>query len=207
MGPAWSSPHRQGVNRSVHGAPRVRVNHLPNRRRVDADDRQRTSPSGLSGDFFQRQVSALQAQKLSARIFRGPPGYLAAQNVKAHAIVRARTPPLGRNPSPNRVPPISRAPRRLIVGEGPLAAASPQTPWLGGTDSVLRLVTCWSYDALRLSSSGRTGRFHPPPTSGPRETVLGARTSSGKPNERSLVHPCERRQLAVEKSLDSTNSC
>ena len=32
----------------------------------------------------------------------------------------------------------------------------------GGTDSALRLVTCWSSDALRLSSSGRAGRFiHP----------------------------------------------
>jgi hypothetical protein len=29
-------------------------------------------------------------------------------------------------------PQISRAPRGLMVGEGPLAAASPQTPWLGG---------------------------------------------------------------------------
>ena len=132
MGPAWSSPHRQGVNRSVHGAPRVRVNHLPNRRRVDADDRQRTSPSGLSGDFLQRQVSALQAQKLSARIFRGPPGYLAAQNVKAHAIVRARTLRSEGIHLRTAFPPISRVPRRLIVGEGPLAAASPQTPWLGG---------------------------------------------------------------------------
>jgi hypothetical protein len=32
---------------------------------------------------------------------------------------------------------------------------------LGGTDSALRLVTCWSSDALRLSSSGRTGRESP----------------------------------------------
>jgi len=29
-------------------------------------------------------------------------------------------------------PAISRAPRGLTVREGPLAAASPQTPWLGG---------------------------------------------------------------------------
>jgi hypothetical protein len=27
---------------------------------------------------------------------------------------------------------ISRAPRGLTIGEGTLAAASPQTPWLGG---------------------------------------------------------------------------
>ena len=29
-------------------------------------------------------------------------------------------------------PPIGRAPRGFTLGEGPLAAASPQTPWLGG---------------------------------------------------------------------------
>jgi hypothetical protein len=58
-------------------------------------------------------------------------------------------------------PPFSRAPRGLQAREGPLAAASPQTPWLGGTVSALRLVTCWSSDALRLSSSGRTGRKSP----------------------------------------------
>src|SRR5271165_6625970 len=62
--------------------------------------------------------------------------------------------------SPNRVPAklASRAPRGFTLGEGTLAAASPQTPWLGGTGCALRLVTCWSSDALRLSSSGRTGR-------------------------------------------------
>jgi hypothetical protein len=32
----------------------------------------------------------------------------------------------------------------------------------GGTDSALRLVTCWSSDALRLSSLGRTRRKLPP---------------------------------------------
>jgi hypothetical protein len=44
-------------------------------------------------------------------------------------------------------------PRGFTVEEGPLTAASPQTPRSGGTD----LVTCWSSEALRLSSSGRTG--------------------------------------------------
>jgi len=39
--------------------------------------------------------------------------------------------------------PNCRAPRGYVVAEGPLAAASPQTPWLGGNDSALRLVTCW----------------------------------------------------------------
>jgi hypothetical protein len=48
-------------------------------------------------------------------------------------------------------------PRGFTVEEGPLTAASPQTPRSGGTDSALRLVTCWSSDALRLSSSVRTG--------------------------------------------------
>jgi len=32
----------------------------------------------------------------------------------------------------------------------------------GGTESALRLVTCWSSDALRLSSSGRTGQKSAP---------------------------------------------
>jgi hypothetical protein len=49
-------------------------------------------------------------------------------------------------------------PRGFTVEEGPLTAASPQTPRSGGTDSALRLVTCWSSDALRLLSSGRTGQ-------------------------------------------------
>jgi hypothetical protein len=95
MSAARSSPHRQGIDRSLDGAPRVRVNHF-------------------------------------LRIHLRP-----------------------------AFPPISRAPRGLRVGEGPLAAASPQTIGSGGTDSALRLVTRWSSDALRLSSSGRTGRKSP----------------------------------------------
>jgi hypothetical protein len=54
---------------------------------------------------------------------------------------------------------ISRASRGFTIGGGSLAAASPQTPWLDGTVSALRLVTCWSSDAARLCRpEGRTGR-------------------------------------------------
>ena len=60
-------------------------------------------------------------------------------------------------------PPIGRAPREFKLEKG----RSPPRPLRplgsGGTDSALRLVTCWSSDALRLSSSGKTGRFHPHP--------------------------------------------
>jgi hypothetical protein len=56
------------------------------------------------------------------------------------------------------LPRIGPAPRGFTVGEGTLSAESPQTPGSGGTDSALRLVTCRSSDALRLSSSGRTSR-------------------------------------------------
>jgi hypothetical protein len=58
-------------------------------------------------------------------------------------------------------PRMSRVPRGFTVEEGPLAATSPQTPWLGGADSALRLVTCRSSDALPLSSSARTSRKSP----------------------------------------------
>jgi hypothetical protein len=92
-------------------------------------------PHGLSGDIFQGQVSVLHGQNVGWQGFISDP--------------RSRE---------------LAAPRGFTVGEGPLAAASPQTPDSGGTDSALRLVTCRSSDALRLPSSGQTGRFHPRPT-------------------------------------------
>ena len=52
-------------------------------------------------------------------------------------------------PRSTRIRSRRRAARRRVPSD-PLAR--------GGTDSALRLVTCWSSDALCLSSSGRTGR-------------------------------------------------
>jgi hypothetical protein len=58
---------------------------------------------------------------------------------------------------------LAAAPREFKLEKG----RSPPRPLRplgsGGTDSALRLVTCWSSDALRLSSSGQTSRFHPHP--------------------------------------------
>ena len=62
--------------------------------------------------------------------------------------------------SPNRVPANSlaalRADSHLEKGRSPPRPLRPLGS--GGTGCALRLVTCWSSDALRLSSSGRTGR-------------------------------------------------
>src|SRR6516164_9135501 len=84
MGAAWSSPHRQGVNRSVHGAPRLRMNY----------------------SFFVWFLCFCCSRFAAAKVFR-----------------------MHLRPA---FPRISRAPRGCKVEEGPLAAASPQTPWLGG---------------------------------------------------------------------------
>jgi hypothetical protein len=54
-----------------------------------------------------------------------------------------------------------RADSQLEKGRSPPRPLRPLGS--GGTDSALRLVTCWSSDALRLSSSGQTSRFHPHP--------------------------------------------
>jgi hypothetical protein len=60
--------------------------------------------------------------------------------------------------SPTLFQRISRAPpdSPLEKGRSPPRPLRPLRS--GGTVSALRLVTCWSSDALRLPSSGRTGR-------------------------------------------------
>ena len=79
------------------------------------------TPRSLSGDVFKRQVSFLQVQSVGLHIFGGSADLAAFAAAKVFGI-HLRT----------AFPPTSRAPRGLTVREGPLAAASPQTPWLGG---------------------------------------------------------------------------
>jgi hypothetical protein len=68
--------------------------------------RKENAPAAYQVTFFQRQVSVLEAQYVGSHILG----------------IHLRT----------AFPPISRAPRGFTAGEGPLAAASPQTPGLGG---------------------------------------------------------------------------
>jgi len=151
MGPAWSSPHRQGVNRPVHGATRIRSEPMPFRREsIAIMAKERHMPRAYQATFFKRKVSFLQAQNVGLHIFRGFRGF--GRFCCGESLQES---------SPNHVPgnwPRSarmhswrRVARRRVPSD-PLARGE-QTP---------HLVTCWSSDALRLSSSGRTGPKSPP---------------------------------------------
>jgi hypothetical protein len=74
-----------------------------------------------------------------------------------------------------------RADSQLEKGRSPPRPLKP-LGFSGGTDSALRLVTCWSSDALRLSSSGRTGRKSPlkavAPCASPSSSCLISSSSS-----------------------------
>jgi hypothetical protein len=78
-------------------------------------------PRSLSGDVFQKASVLSAGPKRPLAYFRGSADLTAFAAAKVFGI-HLRT----------AFPPISRAPRGFTVGEGPLAAASPQTPWLGG---------------------------------------------------------------------------
>ena len=78
-------------------------------------------PHAYQATFSKRKVSFLQAQNVGLHIFGG------SADLAAFAAAK-----VFRNHLRTTFPAIGRAPRGCIVGEGSLAAASPQTPWLGG---------------------------------------------------------------------------
>src|SRR5262249_44490294 len=103
MGPAWSSPHRQGVNRSVHGATRIRVNYFPNQKE-SMTVVVRTCLRAYRVTFFRRQISVLQSQKFSAAYSIVPPDIWPRKMSRRVRLRELEALPLGRNSSPNRVP-------------------------------------------------------------------------------------------------------
>ena len=119
-------------------------------------------PQGLSGDIFLKANIRSPGPKVVGRIFRLP------HRVFGHVKCQGASDCESSKPSRSEgihlrtaFPLISRAPRRLTIGEGSLAAAYPQPLGSGGTDSALHSVTRRSSDALRLSSSGWTCRKSP----------------------------------------------
>jgi hypothetical protein len=103
------------INRSLYGAARVRVNVSLQKGSIVVIAGKRRCPATFQVSFFKDKYP-LSRPKMSPRI----------------SGIHLRT----------ALPRIGHAPRGFTVGEGTLAAASPQTPWLRGeTDSALRLVT------------------------------------------------------------------
>ena len=112
-----------------------------------------TCPAAYQATFSKRQVSFLQAQHVGLHIFGGSADLAAFAEAKSSGFISdPRSRQLAALPADSQLEKGRSPPRPLR----PLGS--------GGPDSALRLVTCWSSDALRLSSSGRTGRFHPPLT-------------------------------------------
>ena len=105
------------------------------RNEIKAIIAKKTYAPRLSCDVFERKVCVLQLQ-IAPRIFSGI--HLQTPFLRISCAPRGSQSEKGRSP-PHPLKPLGS----------------------GGTDSALRLVTCWSSDALRLSSSGRTGRKSP----------------------------------------------
>ena len=100
----------------------MRVNHLPFRKEsIAIIAKERHVPRSSLRDVFQNASVLSLGAKRRLAYFRGFRGFGPFAAAKAFGI-HLRT----------AFPPVSRAPRGLTVREGPLAAASPQTPWLGG---------------------------------------------------------------------------